>query len=218
MSAPCILPRVVRVIPSRAVDGCLETIPDALISRIPWDPRRERFPSLRESLSRSNRALRYTRHTIILLRSFLQKPMPMETSAFFRSSDGIGQFDCILQLVHQILSLISSNTRAFNPIAPISLDERCRELAIDEQPIFGVPICCRDFTSDSEIIVPRPAITRHRRRSLRAIRRITPRASSAWLGESQYVFLRSFRGLQATHTVVQALRQVSLGSAPIAPI
>ena len=144
--------------------------------------------------------------------------MPMETSAFFRPSDGIGQFDCILQLVHQILNLVSSNTRAFNPIAPISLDERCRELAIDEQPIFGVPIRRRDFASDSKIIVPRPAITGHRWRSLRAIRRMFPWASSAWLEECQYITIHEFQGLHATHTLVQALRQFTLGSAPISLI
>ena len=144
--------------------------------------------------------------------------MPMETSAFFGFSDGIGQFDCRLELVHQMLNLTSSNKLTFNPIAPISLDERCRELAIDEQPVFGVPICRRDLTSDSKIIVPRPAITRHRWRSLRAIRRIVPRAASAWLEECQYVTIHIFKGLHATHTLVQALRQVALGSAPIDPI
>ena len=142
--------------------------------------------------------------------------MPMETSAFFRPSDGIGQFDCILQLVHQILNVVSSYTRTFNPIAPISLDERCREFAIDEQPVFGVPIRRRDFASHSKIIVPRPAITGHRWRSLRAIRRIIPWTASAWLEECQYVIIHTFQGLQATHTLVQALRQVALGSAPIA--
>ena len=141
--------------------------------------------------------------------------MPMETSAFFGSSDSIGQFDCNLELVHQILNLTCSNKRAFNPIPPIRFDERCRELPIDEQPIFGVPIRCRDFTLDSKIIVPRPAKARHRWRSLRAIRRIVPRATSAWLEESQHVIMHTFRSRHATHSLVQALGQVALGSAPI---
>ena len=115
----------------------------------------------------------------------------METGAFFGSSDGIGQFDCRLELVYQVLDLTSSNKRAFNPITPISFDERCGKLAIDEQPIFGVPIRRRDFTSDSKIIVPRPAIVRHRWGSLRAIRRIFPWASSPWLEESQYVTIHT---------------------------
>ena len=139
----------------------------------------------------------------------------METSAFFGFSDGIGQFDCRLELVHQMLNLTRSNKRTFNPIAPVSFDERCRELAIDEQPILGVPIRRRDFTTDSKIIVPRPAITGHRWRNFRAIYRIVPRATSAWLEESQYIIIHTFGGLHATHILVQALRQIAFGSAPM---
>lgn len=139
----------------------------------------------------------------------------MKTGAFFGSTDGIGQFDCILELVPQMLDLTSSSQRAFNPIAPIGFDERCRELPIDEQPVFGVPIRRRDFTLDSKIIVPRPAIARHRWRSLRAIRRIVPWAVSAWLEECQHIIMHTFGSPHATHPLIQALGQVALGSAPI---
>ena len=142
----------------------------------------------------------------------------METSAFFGSTDGIGQFDCSLELVHQMLDSARSNERAFNPVAPISFDEWCRELPIDEQPIFGVPIRRRDFTLDSKIIVPCPAIARHRWRSLRAIRRIVPRAGSAWLEESQHVIIHTFRSRHATHSLIQALGQFALGSGPVDPV
>ena len=91
-----------------------------------------------------------------------------------------------LELVHRVLKRTSSNTHAFNPIAPISFDERCGELTIDEQPVFGVPIRRRDFTSDSKVIAPRPTIARHLWRGLRAIRRVVPWASSTSLKESQY--------------------------------
>ena len=117
--------------------------------------------------------------------------MPMETGAFFGSSDGIGQFDCEIGISSYVLNRTSSNTRAFNPIAPISLDERCGELAIDEQPVFGVPIRRRDFTSDSKIIAPRPAVARHRWRGLRAIRRVVPWTSSTSLKESQYATIQT---------------------------
>ena len=144
--------------------------------------------------------------------------MPVKTGAFFGLSDGIGQYDCRSESVNSMLILTTSMKRAFNPITPISFDERCRELAIDEQPIFGVPICRRYLTLESELIAPRPAMFRHRWWYLRAIRRIVPGAFSARLEESQYLTIHTFRGLHATHPPVQALRQLSFGNAPSDPI